>query len=61
MPYKTSVGYYISSIDGKVVEEGDIEDLPEGITSMNFSIAAANTELLFITFVFDNKFYDTKK
>lgn len=61
MPYKTSVGYYISTIDGKVVEEGDIEDLPEGITSMNFSIAAANTELLFITFVFDNKFYDTKK
>lgn len=61
MPYKTSVGYYISTIDGKVVEEGDIEDLSEGITSMNFSIAAANTELLFITFVFDNKFYDTKK
>ncbi len=61
MPYKTSVGYFISTIDGKVVEEGDIEDLQVGITSMNFSIAAANTELVFITFVFDEKYYRTEK
>lgn len=61
MPYTTSVGYFISTIDGKVVEEGDIEDLQEGITSMNFSIASANTELVFITFVFDDKYYRTEK
>ena len=61
MPYTTSVGYFISTIDGKVVEEGDIEDLQGGITSMNFNIAAADTELTFITFVFDNKYYHTNK
>ena len=61
MPYTTSVGYFISTIDGKVVEEGDIEDLQGGITSMNFNIAAADTELVFITFVFDEKYYRTEK
>jgi hypothetical protein len=61
MPYTTSVGYFISTIDGKVVEEGDIEDLQGGITSINFNIAAADTELVFITFVFDEKYYRTEK
>ena len=61
MPYKTSVGYFISTIDGKVVEEGDIEDLQVGTTSMNFNISSANSELVFITFVFDDKYYCTEK
>jgi hypothetical protein len=61
MPYKTSVGYLISTIDGKVVEEGDIEDLQVGTTSMNFNISSANSELVFITFVFDDKYYCTEK
>ncbi len=61
MPYTTSVGYFISTIDGKVVEEGDIEDLQVGVTSMNFNISSANTELVFITFVFDDKYYRTEK
>jgi hypothetical protein len=61
IPYATSVGYYISTIDGKVVEEGDIEDLQQGITTMDFNIAAANTELVFLTFVFDEKYYRTEK
>jgi hypothetical protein len=61
IPYATSVGYYISTIDGKVVEEGDIEDLQQGITTMDFNIAVANTELVFLTFVFDEKYYRTEK
>jgi hypothetical protein len=61
MPYTTSVGYFISTIDGKVVEEGDIEDLQQGITTMDFNIASANTELVFLTFVFDEKYYRTEK
>jgi hypothetical protein len=61
IPYATSVGYFISTIDGKVVEEGDIEDLQQGITTMDFNIAAANTELVFLTFVFDEKYYRTEK
>ena len=61
IPYATSVGYFISTIDGKVVEEGDIEDLQVGTTSMNFNISSANSELVFITFVFDDKYYSTEK
>jgi hypothetical protein len=61
MPYNASVAYMISTIDGKVVEEGDIEDILAGKTSMNFSIAAANTEFVLLTFVFDGKFYVSEK
>lgn len=61
MPYTTSVSYFISTIDGKVVEEGDIEDLQVGTTTMNFNISSANSELVFITFVFDDKYYCTEK
>lgn len=61
MPYTTSVGYFISTIDGKVVEEGAIEDLQQGITTMDFNITSANTELVFLTFVFDEKYYCTEK
>ena len=61
MPYTTSVGYMISTIDGKVVEEGDIEDIGAGKTSMNFNIASAKTEFVILTFVFDGKFYLSEK
>ncbi len=61
MPYKTSVSYIISTLDGKVVEEGEIEDISEGKSSMNFDIAAAKTKFVIITFVFDGKFYHSEK
>ena len=44
-----------------VTEEGDIEDIHAGKTSMNFSIASAKTDFVIITFVFDDKFYVSEK
>jgi hypothetical protein len=61
LPYDTTVGYFISTLEGKVVEEGDIEDIHAGKTSMNFSIASAKTDFVIITFVFDDKFYVSEK
>ena len=61
MPYETSVNYMISTLDGKVVEEGDIEGIRAGKSGMNFDISSANTEFVIITFVFDDKFYISEK
>ena len=61
MPYETSVNYMISTLDGKVVEEGDIEGIRAGVSGMNFDISSANTEFVIITFVFDDKFYVSEK
>jgi hypothetical protein len=43
------------------VEEGEIEDISAGINSMNFSLAAAKSEFVIITFIFDDKFYVSQK
>jgi len=61
IPYETKVNYIISTIDGKIVEEGDIEGIRAGKSGMNFDISSANTNFVFITFVFDDKFYVTEK
>ena len=61
MPYETKVNYIISTTDGKIVEEGDIEGIRAGKSGMNFDISSANTTFVIITFVFDDKFYVTEK
>jgi hypothetical protein len=61
MPYKTTVNYMISTLDGKVVEEGEIDDVHAGKSGMNFDIYSSNTPIVIITFVFDNKFYVSEK
>ena len=61
MPYATSVNYFIASLDGKIEEQGDIEDIHAGTTQMKFDISAATTDVVIITFVFDNKYYITEK
>ncbi len=61
MPYATTVNYFIASIDGKIEEQGDIEDIHAGKTKMKFDISAATTNVIIVTFVFDNKFYLSEK
>jgi hypothetical protein len=61
MPYATTVNYFIASIDGKIDEQGDIEDIHAGKTKMKFDLSAATTNIVIVTFVFDNKFYLTEK
>ena len=61
LPYETTVNYMISTLDGKIIEEGDIEDIHAGKSGMNFDISSAKTDIILITFIFDNKFYVSKK
>ena len=61
MPYLAKVNYILTTLDGKIAEEGEIEDVKAGTNAMNFSLASAKTEFVIITFIFDDKFYVSQK
>ena len=61
MPYVSKVGYIISTLDGKIAEEGEIEDVRMGTNAMDFSLASAKSNIVIVTFVFDDKFYISQK
>jgi hypothetical protein len=61
MPYVTSIDYFISSIDGKIIDDGEIQDTKVGNNVMNFELDTANAQTVIITFIFDNKFYVSRK
>ncbi|MBC5841781.1 hypothetical protein H8R23_10220 [Flavobacterium sp. F-380] len=61
LPYVSTLDYFISSIDGKIVNDGEIEGLNIGNNTMNFSLENANTEMIILTFIFDHKFYVSQK
>jgi hypothetical protein len=61
LPYETSVDYFVTSTDGKIISEGEIIDAKQGENSMNFELNKISNQLIIITFVFDNKFYISQK
>ena len=61
IPYQADLEYMLSNLDGKIISEGTIEDFMIGNNKMNFSLEDANTKVVLLTFVFDHKFYSSKK
>ena len=61
LPYVATLDYFITSMDGKILDDGEIDGLKVGDNAMNFSLANANAKMVIITFVLDNKFYVSKK
>ena len=61
LPYKAKLNYIISGLDGKIIEEGEIEDAKVGKNAMNFDVLFVNTKMVFITFIFDDKYYVSKR
>lgn len=61
IPYIAELEYIVSSVDGKILSEGTIEDLQLGNNKMDFSLEDARAKIVLLTFVFDHKFYQTKK
>ena len=61
LPYKAKLNYIISGLDGKIIEEGEIEDAKVGENAMNFDVLFVNTKMVFITFIFDDKYYVSKR
>ena len=61
MPYATSTDYFISSMDGKILDDGEINGTKQGKNSMTFEIDATANQMVLVTFIFDNKFYVSRK
>ena len=53
--------HFITSIDGKMLEDGEIDGLKIGNNEMNFSLENANENVVIITFILDNKYYASQK
>ena len=61
IPYQGDIAYFITSMDGKIVSEGEIVDFEVGINKFDFQLNHKMSETFMITFVFDNKFYNSQK
>ncbi|MFN3969425.1 hypothetical protein [Flavobacterium sp.] len=61
MAYATNIDYFVSTMDGKIVLDGEIEDTTQGDNSMNFELDGISNQTVIITFIFDNKFYVSQK
>ncbi|MBL0013552.1 MAG: hypothetical protein IPP30_07250 [Flavobacterium sp.] len=61
MPYSASLEYMVSTVDGKILSEGNIVESKVGNNFMNFKLETTNAEMVFITLIFDKKFFYTKK
>lgn len=61
LPYMAPLDYFITSIDGKLLDEGEIEGSSIGPNAMDFSIENAKENVIVITFILDNKFYASQK
>lgn len=61
LPYVAILDYFITSLDGKMLDDGEIEGLQVGNNAMNFSIENTKEKIVILTFILDNKFYASKK
>jgi hypothetical protein len=61
IPYTATLDYFITSMDGKLLDDGEIDGLHVGDNAMTFSLKNAKANSVIITFVLDNKYYVSKK
>jgi hypothetical protein len=61
LPYAGPVHYFLSSVDGKIIAEGDFKSAQAGSNHETLQIPEANTEMLLLTLVFDSKYFATQK
>lgn len=61
MAYATSIDYFVTSSDGKIITDGEITDAKQGDNAMNFELDSVANQMVIVTFIFDNKFYVSQK
>lgn len=61
MAYTTTIDYFITSIDGKIISDGEILDTKKGENSIDFELDVASNQTVIVTFVFNDKFYVSQK
>jgi hypothetical protein len=61
MDYVTTIDYFVSTMDGKIIADGEISDVNKGENTMNFELDDVSNQTVIVTFIFDNKFYVSQK
>lgn len=61
MAYETTIDYFVTSLDGKIITDGEVSDAKQGENSMNFEIDGVANQTVIITFIFNDKFYVSQK
>jgi hypothetical protein len=61
VPFEADLSYFITSLDGKILSEGEITDFHSGKNKMQFVLPQKMTATFILTLVFDNKFYSSQK
>jgi hypothetical protein len=61
IPYQAELNYFITSLDGKIISEGEIVDQEVGNNILDFQLPQIMKEAFILTFVFDQKFYNSQK
>jgi hypothetical protein len=61
MAYATTIDYFVSSLDGKIISDGEISDTTLGENVMTFDLDGISNQTVIITFIFDDKFYVSQK
>ncbi|MCL9769800.1 hypothetical protein NAT47_05165 [Flavobacterium sp. HXWNR69] len=60
MPYLAQVNYLVTSSTGAILEAGEIEDVKQGVNTMSFDLKSYASEVITITFIFDDTFYTSE-
>ena len=61
LPVMGAVDYFVTSLDGRLLDDGEIVQLNAGENMLDFELVSEGNKIVMLTFVFDNKFYSTQK
>jgi len=61
LPYLTGIDYFISTTEGKIIDDGEISASKIGKNTMDFELTSSDAQMLIVTFIFDQKFYVSRK
>lgn len=60
-PYEAKLEYIISSMNGKILSEGNIVEFKVGENVMSFNLESPDEKVVILTFIFDQKYFNSKK
>ena len=58
---ETDVDYLVTSLDGKIIEQGEIVGTQIGLNAMDFGLDKAKTDVVILTFIFEKKYFVNRK
>ena len=58
---QTSIEYLITSMDGKLLENGEISNVTSGKNELLFELDVKQTQTVLMTLIFDGKYYASQK